>query len=413
MGKLETPIQNLGKLFIGNGKIFISLLPTSATTILVKYSPEVLVSCIVPPKNFEIKYSSTKNFIKKCDLLLGTPTLIISCGYGDIPSVNNYQSINAGYTLWSLDTSRNNGVFVKPYKLANVWEKGKICFGDLTPTNLRQAFNYYWTSGFNDDIKLPHTCLNKAHNYEWHSGCYCNGSEKKHKCSCSRKTFHSHHGCGCTTVEKSKKCRGTCKERFAETNCICCRAITKLQKKKSKKKQLSDKQLLKVSAIKLKEGEVYPGCHCSWRHKKSCSCFKGRCACFCKCKCCNNLCKHVSCECSCCKNTCACKCKCSKLEKIQQHLTTYHQKLLPKQSWKDRTAFFCGEKYWATPEGAEGVLICNKRKLLEAIPKKFWRRDRDGRPLIIASGNRKGLRGWEFCSGNYKFYLDHRNVVFR
>lgn len=409
MEKLEKTIQNLGKLFIGTDKIFVSLLPTSATTVLVKYSPEILVSCIIPPKDFEIKYSSTKNFVKKRDLLIGTPTLIMSCGYSDTPSVNNYDSINTGYTLWVLDTSRDSGVFVKPYKLANIYEEGTICFGDLIPTNLRQAFNYYWTSGFNDDIKLPHSCLNRVHKYEWHSGCYCDGLKKSHICSCSRKTFHSHIGCGCTTIGESKRCKGQCKK----IKCVCCKAIAKLQKKKLKKKKLSDKQLLKVASLKLDIGEVYPGCKCYWRHKRDCPCARNKCNCPCSCNCCNKLCKHDFCECSCCKNKCGCKCKCSKLEKIKQHLTTYHQRLLPKQRWKNLTAFFCGEKYWAAQEEAEAVLVCSTRKLLEAIPKKFWRRDRDGRPLIIALGNRRGLRGWEFRSGSYRFYLDHRSVVFK
>jgi len=40
-------------------------------------------------------------------------------------------------------------------RLANVYENGNICFGDVAyttnPTSLRQAYNYYWESTFTDD----------------------------------------------------------------------------------------------------------------------------------------------------------------------------------------------------------------------------------------------------------------------
>jgi len=409
MEKLK--IQNLGKLPLGNTNIFVSLLPTGVKNILVKYSPEVLVSCIIPPKDFHIQYSSVKSYSssKKHNLELASPALIMSCGYGDIPAARTHKAINSGYTLWALDTTRDDGIYVKPYKLANVWDQGKICFGDLTPNSLRQAFNYYWTSGFNDDIKIPHIfCLNKKHKYEFHSGCVCDESQKKHICDCSRKTFHNHYGCGCTTVAKSKNCKGSCKEK----DCSCCKAIRTYQKK-NKKNGMSDKKISKLAVIKLEHGKLYPGCNCSWRHKRHCSCAKTSCGCVCDCDCCNKHCEHGSCECKCCRNVCKCKCNCSKVEKLKQHLTTYHQTKLPLQKWKNRTAFFCGEKYWAAPEGAEGVLVSNDRRLLTAIPQQFWRRDRDGRPLVIALGHRQGIRGWEFRSGSYSFYLDHRNVVFK
>jgi hypothetical protein len=49
--------------------------------------------------------------------------------------------------------THQNGKFA-PYLLANVYEYGVICFGDVfdhCPKDLRQAWNYYWESPFNQE----------------------------------------------------------------------------------------------------------------------------------------------------------------------------------------------------------------------------------------------------------------------
>jgi hypothetical protein len=57
------------------------------------------------------------------------------------------------------------------------------------------------------------------------------------------------------------------------------------------------------------------------------------------------------------------------------------------------------------------VLISNDRTLLNAIPKKFWRKDHHGNPLVIALANKSDTGVWEFESGGFLFQLASENVV--
>lgn len=406
MANLEK--TDLGRLLVNspNVSIFVSLLPSSNNTVIVKYSPEIVVSCVIPPQQFNIKYATTGNLAKKNHVKIRTPTLIMSCGYADFPE-NLFDFHGLEFTLWQLDTTKKTSIQVKPYLLANVYDKGKVCYGDLTPKSLRQAYNYYWASNFNDDIKYKHVCNHRDHSYPWHVGCKCDGSQKEHTCNCPRKIFHSHFGCGCTTVAKSIICRAKC-SLDKKHQCTCCDAI--ISQLPSKFNSLNKSQIEQVAHPT--GDKNYPGCGCSYRHKRYCKCGKNRCNCLCSCNCCNNKCNHTVCECSCCKNTCNCKCRCSPLEKLQYYLNTYQENLLSKQPWKDRTNFFCGESYWAMPRGSDAILVTGNTKLLKDVPKKYWRKDRDGRPLLIAAAN-KNKSEWVFESGSYTFTLDAKNVIFK
>lgn len=405
----DTSSNDLGVLSIGGKQVFVSLMPSQANAMMVKYEPEIQVSCVIPPQEFEVEYGHRRDYRSRTKTEITTPTLIMSCGYGDVPTTRNYASLGRNYTLWAINTDKLNKIYAKAYVFANVYQNGSVCFGTLYPKSLRQAYNQYWTSSFNNDLfREKHTCDIKIHRYSYHNGHSCDPSYKEHTCECSKTTFHRHRGCGCTTVAGSKKCKGSCGNEFS-ASCDCCVAINaKKAALQAENPNISSRALNKASTV---EGIPYPGCGCSFRHKRGCSCGKNRCDCNCLCPCCQKNCNHSNCECSCCKNTCSCSCNCTDSDKFKKHIVSYHADRLPAQKWVDRTSLFCGTKFWASPKGAMGVLICNERLLLNQVPRKFWKKDKNGHPVIIAAANFKdGI--WTFeCGPNLSFSMREANVL--
>jgi hypothetical protein len=414
--------SNLGLLNIGGRQVFTSLLPSQAESVIVKYQPEIQVSCVIPPQKFAISYAYSRSTRNKKTLDVTTPTLIMSCGYGDVPTPRAYQRVTRAYSLWSIDTARKDQIYAKPYLFANVWEQGKICFGGLKPSSLRQAYNYYWTSSFNAELYreapgIIHSCGNKVHDFLYHNGHKCDPTKKRHTCSCPRVTFHQHSrsngargGCGCTSVGRSKLCRGTC-DFAEETACDCCCAIKAVQAEaRLADPTISQRKLNKLAIV---ENADYPGCGCNYRHKRGCACGKSACNCECFCACCTKTCNHEVCVCACCKDTCACRCRCSVDMRFTQHLEIYHEKLIQKQKWKKRSELFCGTKFWASPKGGHGVLLTNDRTLLNQVPKKFWRKDQNSHAFLVALANKKSDGNWHFESGGFTFELPERSVLAR
>jgi hypothetical protein len=91
----------------------------------------------------------------------------------------------------------------------------------------------------------------------------------------------------------------------------------------------------------------------------------------------------------------------------------YHEKLMPKQKWVNRTDLFCGTKFWAAPKAGHGVIMSNNKMLLRRVPRKFWRKDKNDQAVVIALANRKPEGGWSFESGGFTFSLPDENVVAR
>jgi len=208
-------------------------LPSKATAIIVKYRPQIAISCVIPPQVFKASYrlgsrTSRKRGVEE----VVTPILLMTQAIAEMPSNIRTRGVVEGYTLWALrlqdgELSKTKAMTTSPYLFGNVWDRGAICFGGMTPESLMQAFNYYWSSGFNDELfkdQGHHICRNKNHRYVGppephglvrgqggppHNGCLCS-REYKHECSCSRKTSHRHQHCGCTSVTDSKKCKGSC-----------------------------------------------------------------------------------------------------------------------------------------------------------------------------------------------------------
>ena len=92
-------------------------------------------------------------------------------------------------------------------------------------------------------------------------------------------------------------------------------------------------------------------------------------------------------------------------EDLEDYVKLYHNEGIAYQGWDDYTSRVCGKKFWASPSGAEGVLITSCNHLLKKIPYKYWRRNHQGYPMIIALATQKDNH-WEFTSGGFKFCLD-------
>jgi len=90
-------------------------------------------------------------------------------------------------------------------------------------------------------------------------------------------------------------------------------------------------------------------------------------------------------------------------------ITSYYGKILPAQKWEEGDDFICGKSYWASPEGAAGIIITNQKALLRKIDRKFWRKSVQG-TFIIVKANPIASGDWLCESGGFKFVLDGRNI---
>lgn len=403
MNQTMKTVEDLG--LISSDLIYVNLLPSSTTSIIVKYQPGIQVSCVLSPKEHTINFGNTRRS-SKTKIKIDAPTLIMSCSYSNIAHIG--APTFGTYYLNSLNTEKNNRVFAKAFQLANIYQDGRICFGTLKPQSMRIAFNYYWTSNFNAELfRYPHRCRKQVHGYRGHIGCECTDDIEHVACNCPRITFHNHIGCGCTSVTNSVKCRGKCDEN----TCVCCQAINRVLQEKASQVGKTVSTLRRKKANCIVENEPFPYCGCDWRHKRGCACKKGICNCECKCPCCLETCNCPECKCRCCLETCNCPCRCNPSKMFEHHLKYYCEET-KKDEWEDKTAFICGKKYWGSPKGAEGIIISKNRKLLRSIPKKYWRKSYTDEPIIIALAN-KVDREWHFESGNYKFRIPERLVLAR
>jgi hypothetical protein len=161
---------------------WIYLMPSKASKVIVKYSPRWMISCVLPKTERKI---SVKSYNRNTDVVdakefdIETPELIISHSLTK-PWIDK-SKMQTYFSLFTIDSERSDGVFTTPYRLANTYPSGVICFGGVVsvngmikaPANLRQANNYYWASYFNEDncpyVKLHReSCNNFNHEYYEH-----------------------------------------------------------------------------------------------------------------------------------------------------------------------------------------------------------------------------------------------------
>jgi len=92
------------------------------------------------------------------------------------------------------------------------------------------------------------------------------------------------------------------------------------------------------------------------------------------------------------------------------YIKSYHDTVFMDQPWDDYTGLVCGSKFWAAPKGADAVLFSDNKWLLQQVPKKYWKRNVDNYPFIVALAIKKDGY-WEFDGGQFKFSLSESNIT--
>ena len=256
----EKPVKELGILKAGTRKIHLVALPTSATSVVVNYSShEMRVSCAIPAEKQSIAIKDGYDIKKYSFKTLPT---ILTAEYSDFPKYGRTGPLIKHFYLFAHNTRVKNSISAAPYLISNVYKNGRVCFGNLRPSNLREGYNYFWNSTFNNELHEEHV---KAVNY---------------------------YGI-------------------------------------------------------------------------------------------NNLVTYIK---------------------------TYHDTIFMDQPWDDFTGFVCGRKFWAAPQGADALLFSSNSWILKQVPEKFWRRNIDGYPFVLALATKKN-KCWEIDGGAFKFLLSERNVT--
>ena len=159
---------------------WIYLLPSNTQSVLVQYSPKWKISCVLPKKqrNIQFKFHTCNDWgcqdiDKKFDIT--TPPLIMSHSW--IPPWVGSTKRLPYFEIFTLDTTSKKHICAVPYRLANVYDSGRICLGGGISANdiatLRKANNLFWSSPFNLDncpLVRQHqlNCSGVQHHYEDH-----------------------------------------------------------------------------------------------------------------------------------------------------------------------------------------------------------------------------------------------------
>ena len=137
---------------------WIYLLPSETLKVIVKYHPKWMISAVIANTSKKIKtvkrlYDEHADEVDERDILVKIPDLIMSHSMQK-PWVSN-SKIETYFSINAIDLQQTSGIYVIPYRLANVYSSSNICFGDIAlerkPSNLRQANNFFWASPFNED----------------------------------------------------------------------------------------------------------------------------------------------------------------------------------------------------------------------------------------------------------------------
>jgi hypothetical protein len=374
------------------------LLPSEAASVIVQYSPDFRISCLIPPKQRQIAVdwqgSQTNWKINSPYLLLSQLVYInttydkyylandlgvsIECDCPDCTKANKKldtvnhppvceceickkiqnRRLKKIYYLYAVDEKETQKLVAQPYRLANVYEDGKICFrkrgGAIRlPQNLREAHSTFWTHRFDNDFnwKIPHDCTKRYHEFR---RCVKN-RKKRHKCPKMGSFHHRDHKCQKKGFDYDKD------------TCECCMNI----------------------------------CEC-W---KKCPCCAGGCRCA--------VSWHFRCNCNCCQNICNCPCKCDLTKPLAKMLEKY----IPSKAWEDHTSLICGEGFVSTSKKFMGVFISCNSYLLNDIPKQYWlnytykaNKSEQNRALIVGFARLTSNNLWKIQVGDFEFSLSQKQI---
>lgn len=189
-------------LSISNKVGWVYLLPTETISSIVKYSPKWMVSCVLPETKRQIIVRTLdydEDEYQENILEIDVPSLILSHTLRKPWALNT--KIKEYFSINVINPEKKTALEIIPYRFANVYSSGNICFGDVEldglPKNLRQANNFFWSTSFNEDNSPfydlhRNLCKNVTHEYYDHLVCDCDdGCECDCQCECCI------NACGC------------------------------------------------------------------------------------------------------------------------------------------------------------------------------------------------------------------------
>jgi hypothetical protein len=198
---------------------WIYLLPTESIKVIVKYHPKWMISCILPETRRQI-FVSCRDFDSDIDcqksIKIDVPSLILSHSIKKPWAIHS--KIKEYFSIHAIDLSKSDNVYALPYRFANVYSSGTICFGDVAldglPKNLRQANNFFWSTQFNEDnspfFDMHYSqCRQQEHDYYAHPWHICiNYPDSLCSCLCCKGVCRCECKCECCT--KICGCRCCC-----------------------------------------------------------------------------------------------------------------------------------------------------------------------------------------------------------
>jgi hypothetical protein len=156
--------EDLGTLSLGEKKLLLLTLPSTATSVIVGYGGEVLcVSCMFPKETRIIKARDKHNDDEDSDdaydethfypVTVNCPPLLYTMEYADFPIYGRAGSLVVDSYLFAFNPLITKKVAAVPYMISNVYSSGQVCFGDHRPASPREGFNTFWNTPFNPELQ--------------------------------------------------------------------------------------------------------------------------------------------------------------------------------------------------------------------------------------------------------------------
>lgn len=160
-------------------ELFAIALPSTATGIIVSYDRDeyedyesveiggpILITCSFPSQKMELLANKREIASKSLSAAaalkqykkqkIKIPATLFSMELTDIPSVYDIGTKVESYYLFAHNTKFKKGIEAIPFAISNVFDNGAICFGDFKPKSLKEAYNTFWNSPFNDELIDEH-----------------------------------------------------------------------------------------------------------------------------------------------------------------------------------------------------------------------------------------------------------------
>jgi len=165
----STPgLKDLGTLSL-RSKLFVNALPSHSQAVLVNYlnsEYSYRISCVIPPAKRRV--SIEEDYYDDYDyeedrpsgiIEIESPALIFTGEYRDLDHRNVYPT----FYMFTYDPTAIDCIRVKPCCISNVYADGRVCTGGYTPYSLRQGYNIFWSTPFNEELSNSPTEVARRH----------------------------------------------------------------------------------------------------------------------------------------------------------------------------------------------------------------------------------------------------------